>query len=738
MNAMAALIPILFGAGFTYFVALFAGRLVLQKLKIRLRRGEENFLSFILGSACLSTTVFALSAARLAYTPVFFILGIVVLGLGLWRGVHRPSPDPLLPVPVVWRVTFWILLLGFTFYYLSVALSPEVSPDGLSYHLGLVNRYFREHRLSPITTDMHASLSQGIEMLFLFAFAFGKHSAAAMVHFLFLLTTPFGMLAYARRLERPVVGVVGALLFYLSPVVGKDGTCAYIDVAVAAVVFALFYLLQIWRDERQQGLLLAIGILAGFAYAAKYTAFIAVPFALAFIAVLLWRKRQLSAKPLLLAGCCALAMIAPWMIKNAIVVANPFSPFLNHYFPNPYVYESYEQTAREIFRHMGGVQLAQIPLESTIRGEKLQGLIGPLFLLSPLALLGLRHRMGRQLLIATAVFLVPYFGNIGTRFLIPALPFLSLALALTLTDLRAMAPLALLFHALTSWPSFITRYADGGAWRLERIQWAVALRKVPEATFIRSHRDDYDMGLLLDKFVGPDEKVLSASMGNLAYHSRDIVSTVSSAFGNRMSDLLNAAWIPDMQPSWRQEFRLVERKLRRIRLVETGSGPNLRTISEIRIYDRGRPLPWTPQSRLNASSNASELGFAFDGKPITFWNARRVTEPGMFVEIDFGREEAIDEVSADLAHNQSSLPWRLDGETWPARWEALQATPAAVDIPAPQNLRGSAVEELKSNGIHWLVVHDYEYCAKEYLERSKDWGFTQVAFSNGYRLWRLD
>ncbi len=227
--------------------------------------------------------------------------------------------------------------------YFTNAMAPERSPDGSTYHLGLVARYMREHGFHRITTNMYANLSQGVEMLYLFAYAFGRHSAAALVHFCFLVTLPLAMLCYARRFGFPAAGAAGALLFFVSPVVGMDGTTAYNDVAVAAILFGVFYLLQIWDQERTGGLLVPIGLLAGFAYAAKYTALLAVPYALGFVAWKLLRARQQVLKPLLVISACALLMITPWVAKNWIWLDNPFSPFFNTIFPNPYVHVSLER-----------------------------------------------------------------------------------------------------------------------------------------------------------------------------------------------------------------------------------------------------------------------------------------------------------------------------------------------------------------------------------------------------------
>ena len=102
----------------------------------------------------------------------------------------------------------------------------------------------------------------------------------------------FLILSYGKRIGRPEVGVAAAIFTYASPIVLRDASIAYIDVALAAVLFALFYLLQIWDENRDPKMLVPIGILAGFGYEVKYTAFVAVPYAVGFIAWKLWRARK--------------------------------------------------------------------------------------------------------------------------------------------------------------------------------------------------------------------------------------------------------------------------------------------------------------------------------------------------------------------------------------------------------------------------------------------------------------
>src|ERR1700693_213102 len=480
MHAALTILAILFGWLFTVTTAWALGMLLLRKLSLVFYCWEERLFAFIGGAALLSAVVFVLCAAQLAWKALFLVLGLAIIAYALRSGAHRPSGDSFPPLPQLWRWIFLVVFSAFTVLYFINALEPESSPDGMSYHLGVVAKYQRTHGFPRITTDIYASLSEGIELLFLWAFEYGRHSAAALVHFAFFIALIFLILSYARRIGRPVVGVAAAIFTYASPVVGLDGTIAYIDVGITAVLFALFYLLQIWDQERNAKLFIPIGILAGFSYAVKYTAFVAVPYALGFIAWKLWRARKPLLRPVLVVSALALAFILPWMVKSWIEVANPFSPFANRFFPNPYVHISFEDTYRKYMQVYALTSDWQIPWQVTVRGDLTTGLIGPLFLLTPIALLALRFREGRQLLLAGLIFGLPYLTNVGTRFLIPAIPFISLSLALALSGLQWLLLVLVAAHAISCWPNVVQRYCSPAAWRLVKVSPKAALRIQPQ------------------------------------------------------------------------------------------------------------------------------------------------------------------------------------------------------------------------------------------------------------------
>jgi len=732
---------VLFGAVFTVAVCIGLGKLLLGGLRLRFRRAEELIFSFVAGSACLSLIAFGLASLHLVRRGVFLFLGAAVLAAAVMRGALRPAGEPLPPLPRYWKLLFGTLFGLFAYLYFFTAMAPEVSPDGASYHLGLVSRYLQAHGFYRITTNMYAYLSQGTEMLFLYAFAFGRHSAAALVHFAFLVTLPFAMLAYARRFGFPVAGMAAALFVFLSPVVGFDGSSAYLDVAVTCVLFVTFYLLQIWDQERSPALLIPIGLLAGFAYAMKYTAFLAVPYALLFIGWKLFRKRQKMLRPLGVVAACALLMILPWVAKNWIWLGNPVAPFFNRYFPNPYVHITFEQEYRAQLAHWNGItDYREIPLEATMGGARLQGVLGPVFLLAPLALLALRRREGRQLLLATCIFGITYPANIGTRFLIPCLPFLALAMGLAVENWRAVAPALVLFHALTSWPTILKMYCDPYNMRLEKIPVRAALRLVSEKDFISARSWGYPAARMLEELVPPESRIICNGAPPEAYTSRDILVGYEGALNQNVADLLSAPLIDDWQPRRRLTLGFLPRPVRRLRVLQTASGsPESWSVNELRVFLGDTELPREPQWRLTAHPNPWEVQMAFDGNPLTRWRSWQPLFSGMYIEVDFGHLENVDRVVIDATPDQPNVRLSVIGQVRSnLPWEPLGAELSEAQNPPLANVRRLATSEIKWQGIEYVLINKEDFMGEDIRKNPRDWGLTLVGEKRDTRLYWIE
>ncbi len=734
---MRAVFYLLFGAAFTIAVMSSLGRALLRALSIRLYREEHALIGFVLGAPLLSTLTFLLAAAGFARKGVFLWTGVVIL-LAASRFRRTPGvPRPTLPNPPSprWKLLFAAVFgVYFALYFLN-AMAPEHSPDGATYHLGLISRYLREHRLSHITDNMYAAISNGVDMLYLFAFSLGRHSAASMVHFCFLTTLPLLMICYSRRVGIPAAGVCGALFFYIAPVAGITGTSAYNDLAVATFAFTLFYLLQIWDAERRFAFFVPIGLLAGFGFAAKYTAFIGVPFALGFV---VWKMRPRSfvsvLKPAAVISACALIVMIPWLVRNTLWFQNPFAPFLNSLFPNPYFHISFEKEYGLLRRSQLLNGWRDFPLEATL-GHKLGGVMGPLFLLAPLALLALRWRAGRQFLAVAAVFAIPYPFNTDVRFLLPALPFLCLSMAMTLTASGSAAAVLVLAHALASWPQVQEIHGHPHCWRLHNIPWRAALRIQPEDAYLTYAMEEYGIARMIERLVPPGGRIFAFNTPAEAYTAREILVDYRSASNELLRDfLLTPISNP---PVSRLRFTFSTASVSRLRVVLTASGTSEQwSVNEFRILHAARELDRAPQWRLRAQPFPWDVQLAFDNNPVTRWRSWQAASPGMFVEVDLARMETVNSVVLECSPDQTNLKLKLEGQDERGVWRTLSDAPVVIDAGIAGSLRRGATRELKARGVHYVLVNDENFGADDF-KNSAAWGMVAIGDYGPARLYRI-
>ncbi len=728
-------LSILFGALLTVVTALAIGRLILRRIPVDLYRDEELALGFVTGSAVLSLLIFFICLAGWARKGVFLAIAAAAIGLAIRYGAHRNTRPRFTPIPRFWRRLFIAAFFVFTILYFFTAMAPEFSPDGVSYHLSFVARYNRAHGFVRIPTNLYAQLSQGIELLYLMAFAFGRHSAAALVHYAFLIALTVSILSYGRRIGYPVAGAAAALLVYISPVVGMDGTTAYIDVAVACILFAVFYFVQLWDRQRSRALLVVIGLVAGFGYAAKYSAVLAVPYAMGFG---LWRTRRLKAP--LIVGAVSLLLIAPWVIKNIVWIGNPLSPMFNEWFPNPYVHIGMERAWKTYLAHYTLENRWTIPLEVTTWGERLCGFLGPVFLLIPLGLFAIRLREGRQILTAAALFTLPYFANIGTRFFIPALPFWALALAITLLQMRLLLGAIVVLHAVLSWPGIARLYTAEHPWMLGRILAKQALRIESQDSWLNRKQPDYQIAKLFESKVPPGSHIFTMNGMPESYTTRDIWVRFQSAPVETTGDMFFAAFLPDYQPKCAERFVFPPASIRQLRAVETGPsvGEAEWSITEFRVYSGGVEIPRRPEWRITSRPNPWEIRLAFDNSPVTRWRSWQPFAPGMFVEVDFPQLQPVESVQLETTYDCRGHDLRIDGLAENGQWRTLSTARQIHPLTPPTFMGKAAAREMKARGVDYIFIREGEYGYAEIFENPDAWGLALIGTAANGRLYRLD
>ncbi len=697
-----------------------------------------------------------LAVAGIAHPISYFVLTALVAAGCVWRRVFVRERSEAPRLEPRFRYLALALFAVFGWIYLLHAMAPECSPDGSYYHLGFVSLYNAAGGLVRVPDNMYAHFPQGIEMLFLTAFSIGRHSAASLVELLFLADLAVLLYCFGRRLGLPWVGLFGSFAVFASPIVGWTGTRAYIDAAVAAGVFGTFYFLQLWEWRRSMNLLVPAGLLAGFAFGSKYTAVLVLPFGVAWILLLgerLGGWKRLRAVLVFLA--CAAPLFAPWLVRNWIWYGNPFSPFLNHWFPNPYIFGSFEREYSALLRSPDGLtSWSAVPLEATVRGFHLQGLIGPLFLLAPVSLLALRNPVGRRFCAAALVFTATYPFNPGARFLITALPFVALAIGTVIANLRGAIPALILAHAFTAFPAVVEHYSHKYAVRLGAVpSLAEAFRKIPEEASLRARGCGYEAARVVERLVPADSQVYSFVSFPEAYSRKKGLTYYTSARANMITEsLLSPMDVvpffrgrpllsglkPDLAPVCEMRFRFPSARIRAMRLIQPSRGGRaLWSVSEVRMFRSGRVIRFPPEMRVTASHSRWYAARAFDDNGATLWSSREPATPRMYLGAAFPNPEQADSVVVLSPRDQQTMPPQLEGFVEGAGWRLLDGDPSVSIVPAPANLRHLAAQAVLRDGVEYLLVNEGNVIADDFRFHVREWMLEKVASAGNFTLYRI-
>jgi hypothetical protein len=424
------------------------------------------------------------------------------------------------------------------------------------------------------------------------------------------------------------------------------------------------------------------------------------------------------------------------MLKNWIEVANPLSPLANRIFPNPYVHISFEDSWRAYLGNYG-LSRWQIPLEATLKGGTLAGFLGPLFLLTPLALLALRFREGRQLLFAGLLFLCTYFSNVGTRFLIPMVPFVSLALALAIANLPWLLVALVAANVIACWPGMYLTYCADGAWRLEDVPIRAALRLQPEAEYL-SQDPDYKTARMIASVVPPGGRIFGIGIPGRSYLPREALTGYEGGSNEVMQDILWTPIVQGFQPARILKFDFPERQYRKFRVVLKGSESRDQwSMAELRVFDGASELRRDPSWRLTAHPNPWDVQLAFDNSPVTRWRSWQPAAAGMYVEVDFGQLQPASSVVVESSWDNINTKIALEGVGADGHWTNVSNHPAITARPINVSLRTPAMAELKARGIQYVFIRPGDYGADDYLSHTEAWGLVLAGENDGGRLYRI-
>lgn len=757
MGAFWAFVSTMLGAGLCLTAAVFIGACATRALPppADARPIERALLAFGLGLAALGNIVFALCVVNLASPPVLFLVWLAAAGLFVRLGA--PEFPAWRSYRLAWTPVGAAAGLAATVYgamYFVSALAPPITADGVTYHLGLVRQYSIHHGFHHDTQSIYAFLSQGMEMLFLFAYSFGGESSTQLVHLALLAATVFACYAFGVRIEQRWAGVFAAILFATAPVVGVVAVSPYNDAALAFFCLLSFYWYFVWREAADSKSLLLGGVLAGFCFAIKYTgAFVACLLA-PLVALEVWRasrsmKRAVGNMALV---CLAAALLAaPWLLKNYWTVGNPVAPFFNAFFPNPYVSASWEHSYSAdlaISRYVAIEQWSDylaVPYK-LLAGGGLGGIFSIGFFLAPLALLGLRDKAGRALLGWSAVLMLPWFANCGARFLIPAAVFVALALGIGLARLGRWGVVAggvlLISHATLSAPPVLRKWAP--VWQIAPLPWRVVTGLQSRPEYLRDWVHLFDLGRDVAQLTDSGSHVLSTvSLPEAFLDARVVVSFQSSRNVQFLHEII-AAGNEDYWPTRTTTLSFETQRVQRLRIVQqTDHESHPWRVYELRFQHGQRTVL---ASRAASSANPWFAQRLIDGDEYTLWQSRDPLRNEMYLEATFAEPRDVDRVEVVSPAGQYFLDlavWIDDGSgAWIRVSTEEQNELGAADPTVEfQAMAGAAGRALASCGIDFLVMDvngdGHNIGAPRVEKHPAAFGLKKVRERGSYRLYQV-
>lgn len=406
----------------------------------------------VLGLAAMAHLGLFLGFAELLKPiPVLLTLAAIhLLGFGVWRELLREVGALFRRVPPRGWLARAVVLVPFSL----LPLYPPTAFDATLYHLPFARAFVASGGV-PFLADLRFPVfPQANEVLFAQVMLFAPDIAAHGLQWLMTLLTAALAWAWGRDAFSSVAaGWLAATAFLGNPIVVHLAGSAYIEPGLTLFATAALYAARRWREAGERSWLVLSAIFAATAADTKYLGLFFV--GAIGLAVLLGRVPERGARAraldVLLFAVVAAAVLAPWYGRNFAHTGNPLFPF----FPRIFGASAWDPLRFQSLSGMGGAQptggflegllsrlvtLVRLPWDLVFERWRYNGQppYSPVYLaLLPLVLLAVWRdaRPRRLLALAVAYVLACFSLPADSRYLMPAVPLVSLAVAGALVQL---------------------------------------------------------------------------------------------------------------------------------------------------------------------------------------------------------------------------------------------------------------------------------------------------------------
>ncbi|MFQ6112172.1 MAG: hypothetical protein ACE5LX_09140, partial [Nitrospinota bacterium] len=428
----------LFIGGLLLSAYFYLGRAFLYALRLIPERPAERLFLFTLTGSGL-TLLGSLALGSIGLLSFWTLYPLLLLSLALCLRERKESSELHCERPIYGPpgILLAILLMLFALSSLGLATSPIPQADPMTYQLAIPKRWLQAGRVFLLVREpLFSGLTGYGELLYILPLALIKnpvssHIVAQLIHLsLGSFLGAIGVYALTLRLSGEgagrghLFGMLAALIFLaLRADVGFERDLTILSVTAKNDLYLmsleLCSLLLLLKGRGRRWLLLS-GAFAGLALGTKITGV----FFIVGVNLALLLTRRASLRDILIWDLAAVALGAPYFMKNLIFLGNPFFPLLSGLFPSPHWPEA--------LRALYGYELGFLNRGKELSAYFLPFLLtlkaNPLFVIIPASIPFFRRwREDYGLLFLTTLFLLSAWSLVTGprapfRFILIALP----------------------------------------------------------------------------------------------------------------------------------------------------------------------------------------------------------------------------------------------------------------------------------------------------------------------------
>jgi hypothetical protein len=333
-----------------------------------------------------------------------------------------------------------------------LTLYPPTAFDATLYHLPFARGFMASGGV-PFLTDLRFPVFPQVnEMLFALILFFAPDVAVHGVQWLMTMLTAALIWSWARDAFRgEVAGWLAAAIFLGNPIVIYLSASGYVEAGLTLFTTAALYAMRRWRGSGERRWLVLAAVFAATAADTKYLGLFFV--GVIGLTVLFSRSPSERARwtGVLLFGAVTAAVLASWYGRIYAWTGNPLFPFFPQVFGSspwaPLRFQSFltPKASGASTAVSRGIDLMKLPWDLVFERGKYNGQppYSPLYLVAlPLALvaIGKDSRQQRLLILAAAYAFCCLGLPLDSRYLLPAVPLISLSAAGVITALLTRFP----------------------------------------------------------------------------------------------------------------------------------------------------------------------------------------------------------------------------------------------------------------------------------------------------------